>query len=92
MYCKFDYSEMIFGPFEKMTFLGEHPLFILYTLRTAPIPGPFTVTHLVGNGKSDETKMESRRVYGKRSGSDGIWGRRTAPKMGVTTAVTTPTR
>ena len=26
MYCKFDHSEMIFGPFEKMTFLGEHPL------------------------------------------------------------------
>ena len=25
-YCKFDHSEMIFGPFEKMTFLGEHPL------------------------------------------------------------------
>ena len=27
MYCKFDHSEMIFGPFEKMTFFGEHPLF-----------------------------------------------------------------
>ena len=26
MYCKFDHSEMIFGPFEKMTFFGEHPL------------------------------------------------------------------
>ena len=25
-YCKFDHSEMIFGPFEKLTFLGEHPL------------------------------------------------------------------
>ena len=25
-YCKFDHSEMIFGPFEKMTFFGEHPL------------------------------------------------------------------
>jgi len=24
----------------------------------------------------------SQRVYGKRSGSDGIWGSRTAPKMG----------
>jgi hypothetical protein len=25
-YCKFDHIEMIFGPFEKMTFFGEHPL------------------------------------------------------------------
>jgi hypothetical protein len=25
-YCKFDHSEMIFGPFEKLTFFGEHPL------------------------------------------------------------------
>ena len=26
MYCKFYHLEMIFGPFEKMTFFGEHPL------------------------------------------------------------------
>jgi hypothetical protein len=26
MHCKFDHSEMICGPFEKMTFFGEHPL------------------------------------------------------------------
>ena len=26
MRCKFDHSEMICGPFEKMTFFGEHPL------------------------------------------------------------------
>ena len=25
-YCIFDYSEMLFGPFEKMTFFGEYPL------------------------------------------------------------------
>ena len=31
MYCKFDYSEMIFGPFEKMTFFGEHPLNVAST-------------------------------------------------------------
>jgi len=27
MYCKFVHSEIIFGPFEKMTFFGEHPLY-----------------------------------------------------------------
>jgi hypothetical protein len=33
-YCKFDCSEMIFGPYEKMTFYGEHPM----------IPTPTTST------------------------------------------------
>ena len=30
MYCKFDHSEMIFGPFEKTTFFGEHPLLVCH--------------------------------------------------------------
>ena len=71
MYCKFDHSEMIFGPFEKMTFLGEHPL---ASLKHSPQAMAGLYFHSCGaefsekkrRGKEEKREGERRRVEEKR--------------------------
>jgi len=53
MYCKFDHSEMIFGPFEKMTFFGEHPLH----------PASSIIILIILLNNIEKTKEEGGHIY-----------------------------